>query len=162
MPANFLEQLVAEWYEYRGYFVRRNVKVGKLDRGGYECELDVVAFHPGTKHLVHIEPSSDASTWANREGRYKKKFEAGQKHIPELFIGLLKPDAVPEQIALFVVAGKKHRPLLAQGKVLHVSTFMAEIVKHFSTFSMINAQVPESFPLLRTIQFVTEYRKQLF
>ena len=25
---NFLEQMVAEWYEFRGYFVRRNVRVG--------------------------------------------------------------------------------------------------------------------------------------
>jgi hypothetical protein len=30
MPRNHLEDLVAEWYEFRGYFVRRNVQVGKL------------------------------------------------------------------------------------------------------------------------------------
>jgi len=34
--ANHLEQLVAEWLEFKGYFVRRNVKVGKLPRGGHE------------------------------------------------------------------------------------------------------------------------------
>jgi hypothetical protein len=28
-----------------------------LLEGGYECELDVVAFDPKEKHLVHIEPS---------------------------------------------------------------------------------------------------------
>ena len=43
MP-NFLEQLVREWYEYQGYFVRQNVNVGKRAKGGYECELDIVAF----------------------------------------------------------------------------------------------------------------------
>ena len=59
MAGNFLEQLVAEWYEYKGYFVRRNVLVGRRSRGGYECELDVVAFNPEEKHLVHIEPSVD-------------------------------------------------------------------------------------------------------
>jgi len=52
---NHLEQLVAEWYEYQGYFVRRNVHVGKRSNGGWECELDVVAFNPSEKHLVHIE-----------------------------------------------------------------------------------------------------------
>ena len=46
MAANYLEQLVAEWLEYQGYFVRRNVLVGKRAAGGYECELDVVAFNP--------------------------------------------------------------------------------------------------------------------
>ena len=46
MASNFLEELTAEWYEFNGYFVRRNVNVGKRPEGGYECELDVVAFHP--------------------------------------------------------------------------------------------------------------------
>ncbi|MDB5072672.1 MAG: hypothetical protein JWM87_3783 [Candidatus Eremiobacteraeota bacterium] len=43
---NFLEQLVAEWYEYRGYFVRRNVLVGRRSQGGQDGELDIVAFNP--------------------------------------------------------------------------------------------------------------------
>lgn len=51
------EDLLAEWYEYRGFFVRRNVLVGKRPNGGYECELDVVAFHLTQKRLVHLEPS---------------------------------------------------------------------------------------------------------
>ena len=29
---NFLEELVAEWYEYQGYFVRRNVLVGPSEK----------------------------------------------------------------------------------------------------------------------------------
>jgi hypothetical protein len=65
MPANFLEQLVTEWYEYKGYFIKRNVWVGRRPQGGYECELDVVAFDPISKHLVHIEPSTDASSGRN-------------------------------------------------------------------------------------------------
>jgi len=57
MPINHLEQIVAEWLEsewleYQGYFVRRNIKVGKRERGGYECELDIVALHPKEKKLV--------------------------------------------------------------------------------------------------------------
>jgi len=67
---NHLEQLVSEWYEFQGYFVRRNVHVGKRSNGGWECELDVIAFNPQKKHLVHIEPSMDANSWAKREERY--------------------------------------------------------------------------------------------
>ena len=68
MATNFFrEKLVAEWYEYNGYFIRRNVLVGKRQAGGHECELDIVGFHPGTKHLVHIEPSMDASKWEHSE-----------------------------------------------------------------------------------------------
>jgi hypothetical protein len=162
VPTNFLEQLAAEWFEYRGYFVRRNVKVGKREKGGYECELDVVAFHPETKHLVHIEPSTDASKWEKREERYKKKFEAGRKYIPAMFPGLLEATSVPEQIALLVLASRKQERFLAGGRVVRVSAFLAEVVQHFKGFSMMSAQVPEGFPLLRTLQFVAEYRTHLF
>ena len=41
---NHLEQLVGEWYEYNGYFVRRNVRVEKRLKGGFEGELDVLLF----------------------------------------------------------------------------------------------------------------------
>ena len=47
----------------------------------HESELDVVAFNPETKHLVHIEPSMDCFTWEKREKRYKQKFAAGKKDI---------------------------------------------------------------------------------
>ncbi len=33
--ANHLEQLISEWLEFKGYFVHRNVKVGKLAHGGH-------------------------------------------------------------------------------------------------------------------------------
>jgi len=100
MAANHLETLVAEWYEYRGYFVRRNVQVGKLAGGGYEFELDVVAFHPTQRLLVHVEPSVDSDSWARRELRYAKKFEAGRKYIPALFVGIPIPKHI-DQVALF-------------------------------------------------------------
>lgn len=72
MANNYLEQLVAEWYEYHGYFIRQNVLVGKRPKGGYEGELDIVAFHPESKHLAHIEPTMDAHSWAKREERFEK------------------------------------------------------------------------------------------
>lgn len=57
MEHNHLEQLIAEWYEFRGYFVRRNVHVGKRLEGGYECELGIVAFHPGERKLHRTSKS---------------------------------------------------------------------------------------------------------
>ncbi len=36
---NFIESLIAEWLAYNGYFVRRNVKVGRRPEGGWEGEL---------------------------------------------------------------------------------------------------------------------------
>ena len=51
MPNNFLEELVAEWYEFQGYFIRRNIPVGKRPKGGYQSELDIVCFHLDKKEL---------------------------------------------------------------------------------------------------------------
>ena len=56
MASNHLEQLVAEWYEIQDFFVKRNIKVGKRAQGGYECELDIVAFHPELKKLFILKP----------------------------------------------------------------------------------------------------------
>jgi hypothetical protein len=165
MAENFLEQLVAEWYEYQGYFVRRNVHVGPRPKGGYECELDVVAFHPATKNLVHVEPSTDATSWEKREHRYQKKFGAGRKYIPDMFAAVLPPGEVLEieQVALLVFAPKNTERRLAGGRVLHVSQFLLQITRHFSEAgSMMKGQVPEQFGILRTLQFVVEYRRDLF
>lgn len=158
---NFLEQLVAEWYEYQGYFVRRNVNVGKRCNGGWECELDVVAFHPGKKHLVQIEPSMDANSWEKREARYSKKFETGRKYIPELFAGIEVPAEI-EQIALFGLGSKANNPTLAGGKVWLVSDLLAEITAVLKTRRVEKEAVSEQFPLLRTIQFVCQHNRSLF
>lgn len=74
-----LESLLAEYLEWQGFLVRRNTKVGKLAHGGWEMELDIVGFHPQHHELVHYEPWIDADSWAKREARFQKKFEAGRK-----------------------------------------------------------------------------------
>src|SRR5260370_1352541 len=101
---NFLEQVTAEWLEYKGYFVRRNIHVGRRPKGGYECELDVIGFHPTLRRLRHIEPSMDSDSWAQRTARFTKKFNAGWKYIPEIFAGF-KPLPKIEQMALFGYGG---------------------------------------------------------
>jgi hypothetical protein len=158
---NFLEQLVAEWYEYQGYFVRRNIHVGKRAGGGWECELDVVAFHPGKKHLVQIEPSMDSNSWLTREKRYSKKFEAGKRYIPGIFINIDIPDQI-QQIALFGLGSKANNPTLAGGTVWLVSDLLAEIFTVLRNKRVEHEAVSEQFPLLRTIQFICQHESTLF
>ena len=154
MAGNHLESLVAEWYELRGYFIRRNVQVGKLSKGGYKCELDVVGFHPEQRSLVQIEPSLDAGSWPEREKRYKKKFDAGRKYIPGLFQGMAIPEDI-DQIALFVYGGGKSR--LAGGRVVFIRDFMEEIRADIRLRKVASAVIPEGLPLLRTLQFAAEF-----
>jgi hypothetical protein len=156
LAGNHLESLVAEWYEFRGYFVRRNVQVGKRASGGHECELDIVAFHPEQRSLVHVEPSLDGDSWAKRELRYQKKFDAGRRHIPDLFPGMAIPKHI-EQIALFVYGGGESRTQLAGGRVMFIRDFMAEVHAGISHRKIASAAIPEEFPHLRTLQFAAQY-----
>jgi len=157
---NFLEELVAEWYEYQGYFVKRNIKVGKRAKGGYECELDVVAFHPEKKSLVHIEPSNDAHSWEKRVQRFRKKFDAGKKYIPHLFKGLDIPKNI-EQIAIFGTAKTIPQNTIGGGRILLASKLLDEIFTELAPLKLMSKAIPEQWPLLRAFQFVTEYRESV-
>jgi hypothetical protein len=153
---NFLEELASQWYEYQGYFVRRNMKVGKRAAGGWECELDVVAFHPAKKHILHIEPSMDADPWPKRVARYEKKFAAGKKYIPALFTGLQVPDTI-EQIAVFGYGGKGPTPDdFAGGRVVLAKELLSEITDGLAEKRVATGAIPESYYLLRTIQFMID------
>lgn len=160
MASNYLEQLVAEWYEYQGYFVRRNVWVGKRTQGGYECELDVVGLHPGNAHLVHIEPSMDCNKWETRELRFAKKFAAGRKYIPALFKGFNVPADI-EQTALFVYGSNANHQTVGGGRVMHIREMIEQIVTRLATKQLAKDAVPEHMPILRTLQFASEYRAAL-
>jgi hypothetical protein len=158
---NHLEQLAYEWYEYRGYFVRRNTHVGQRTAGGYECELDIVAFHPTTGHVIHIEPSMDANSWAERERRYIKKFSAGRRYIPFMIPGF-KAGTPIEQVAMFGLIKNRSREELAGGKVWAVSDLLALVVAELKQRKIAKEAVPEQYPLLRTIQFMCEHSSTLF
>lgn len=158
---NFLEELVAQWYEFNGYFVRQNVLVGRRTAGGYECELDVVAFHPSQRHLVHVEASMDALPWAKREVRYRKKFEAGRTHIPDLFSGLEIPNRI-EQIALVGYGSRKNRTHVAGAEIRLVDDYLREILEALRDRRIASSAVPEDKPLLRMLQYVAEHRKAVF
>ncbi|MCX6350835.1 MAG: hypothetical protein NTX03_03125 [Bacteroidetes bacterium] len=157
---NHLEELIAEWYDYQGYFVKRNIKVGPRERGGYDGELDVVAFHPKTKHLIHLEISSDTISWAEREIKFKRNFDLGKIEIPKLFIGIDIPNDI-DQRAVFLL-GAKSRDTVGGGKLEMISDYMT-IIKHgIKEKSVERSAIPEKYPLLRTLQLAwnLKYKQQ--
>jgi hypothetical protein len=161
MANNHLEQLVAEWLEFRGYYVRRNVRVGKRPGGGYDCELDIVAFNPEAKRLLHVEPSNDAGSWEVRERRFSRKFAEGKKHIPRLFSGMDIPEEV-EQFALLGFASTRHHSKLGGATIILVPDLLRKIISILRGQRIAKNAVPEGFPLLRTLQLVGEYRAAVF
>ena len=158
---NFLEELVAEWYEYQGYFVRRNVRVGKRAKGGHEGELDVVAFHPLHRHLVHVETSMDADSWSERAQRLSQKFKTGEKHIRQLFSGLQLPEQIEKRV-VFGIGSTAKVKIIAGAQVLMVQDLLFEILTKLKSVSWFSSSVPEAYPLLRTLQVSWTFRQTLF
>lgn len=151
--ANHLEQLVAEWLEFTGYFVRRNVKVGRLKHGGWKCELDIVAYRYKDNRLLHIEPSMDANTWAKREYRYRKKFDAGQQYIQKEIFPWLKPRVTVEQWVILWAYTTNH-PKLAGGRVVPIWDFYEMVAQTVMSCGHPGGNaISEQFPLLRTIHY---------
>lgn len=112
----------------------------------------MVAFHPAKNHLVQIEPSSDAHTWQEREIRFRKKFNAGKRHIPSLFEGIKVPPDI-EQIALFASGSSRDHPSVGGGKVAIIGEFMREIRDLLKDRNVMKAVIPEQYEILRALHF---------
>ena len=147
---NFLEQLVAEWYEYSGYFVRSNVKFGKRKKGGYTGEMDVVAFDPASGVFLHIETSSDADSGARRKKRFEKKFADASNYYDTLF-----PFQKKEVRRIAVVGFEKKSNLQCHEGIKYktIRELTGEICAELKKKKLMTAAVPERYPLLRAIQF---------
>jgi len=148
---NFLEQLVAEWYAFNGCFVQTNLKFGKREAGGYEGEIDVIAFHPSTKIITHVETSGDADSWEERRQRFAKKFNTAQKYYSELF--QFDYNKV-EKVAIVGYGSKCPAGVLFDKNVTikTVPEFIAEITAVLGQQDVTKRAVPEHWPIIRALQ----------
>ncbi len=154
---NFLEQLAAEWYEYSDYFVRTNVKARRRSAGGWDSELDVLAYKPSSKLLLHIEISGDAESWAQRKKRFVSKKFVFSKSEYEWILG-----SSIDQIRKIAIVGWSRIPQAELNwgddiEVITVPKFLAEIMNTLRGKDFMSEAVPEGFPILRTVQMVLKY-----
>ena len=159
MASNYLEQLVAEWYEYSGYFVRSNSRTRKRQKGGWDIELDVLAYSPSDQRLIHIETSGDANSWQERKERFlKKKFILSHKEYESLIGSSVH---AIEKIA--IVGWSSTKSDLNWGddiKVVLIPQLLEEITTKLRDTSPLKQAVPESFPLLRAMQMALAFEKR--
>jgi len=151
---NFLEQLAAEWYEYKGNFVRTNIKFGPRAHGGYTGEIDVAAYNPETHELTHIETSADADSKAKREKRFSKKFSDAKNH----YLNIFPFKGGFKQVAILGFSDNVHT--LNFGKNITIKSipeFINDINNELKKINPAAKAVPESYPLLRAIQHSAFY-----
>jgi hypothetical protein len=146
---NFLESMVAQWYGYCGYFVRSNVHILPLKHGGYGAELDVLAFSPKDGELIHVEASSDALVWRERERRMRKKFKLPHEEYEKVF------KVKVEKVRKIAICGFS---LTSDGRhwgdieVVTVREFIRTIHEALAQINPMKQAVPENYPLLRAVQ----------
>lgn len=155
---NFLEQLAAEYYSHKQYFVRTNVKFGKRkNKGGYEGEIDVLAFRPEDLSLLHIETSMDCESWQKRKIRFQKKFRTAGAHYREVFTFEVK-----KLVKIVIVGLNKPQKPVSFGSGINIKSipeFIKEISDYLEQHNPRNQAIPENFPLLRAIQFAIHFNK---
>ena len=154
---NFLEQLAAEWYTCQGYFVKTNMKFGKRTKGGWVGEMDVAAFDPMSRKLIHIETSMDADRWEKRIIRLNRKFDDAQKYYDELFSF---PIRSVSRLAVVGTALTEPRFIRDDIEVKTCPQFIKEIGAELLQRHPLKQAVPENFPLLRAIQFAVHWGPQ--
>jgi len=156
---SFLESLVAEWYEYNGYFVRSNPRIRKRQKGGYDVEFDVLVYSPSDQRLIHIETSGDAYSWQERKDRFlKKKFILSPEEYESLIGSSVKSI---EKIAIVGWNSTKCDLNWRNDiKVLLIPELLEEITTKLRETSPLKQAVPESFPLLCAMQMALAFEKR--
>jgi len=156
---NFLEQLTGEWFTYKGYFVRTNIKMNKRSKGGWDNELDVLAYSAKEGELIHVESSWDALTWAQRKERFLKKKFVYKHEEYEALVGA-KIFRLRRMALVGLGWSAKTPSDLAWGdgiEVVLIPHFIAAIGKQLAGKDPLKDVVPEGFPRLRAIQLALRY-----
>ena len=153
----FLEQLVAEWYEYEGYFVRSNVRTRKRAKGGFDVELDVLAYDLSNNTLLHVETSGDADSWAERKRKFlTKKFILTREEY-EAIIGRKVNKIRKIAIVAYARSTKANLNWGQDIEVVLIPDFMKQIAEKLRSQHPTREAVPEGFPILRAVQTVLAY-----
>ena len=156
---NFLEQLAAEWFEYIGYFVRTNVRARKRAAGGWDMELDVLAFQPSDGTLIHVETSGDADSWLKRKNRFLNKKFILSKTEYESILGSEIKNIRCQAIVSWAKSPKVDLDWGDGIEVITIPTFLAQINTVLKGRDFMTESVPEGYPILRTIQLTLQYYK---
>jgi hypothetical protein len=154
---NFLEQIVAEWYEYEGYFVRSNVRARKRVKGGWDIELDVLAYDPSSHTLLHVETSGDADSWAERKRRFLKKKFVLEREEYEAILGCKVSNIKKVAVVGYVRSTKADLNWGQDIEVGLIPHLMTQIARKLRSQHPMQEAVPEGFPILRAVQTVLAY-----
>ncbi|WP_297453939.1 hypothetical protein [Persephonella sp.] len=163
MYQNFLEELIYEYLDFKGCFVKRNIKLRKREKGGFDREIDILALDTRNCIVYHIETSfATNKSWDQTIENFKrKKFDIKKKEYAQL-VGLEAHEIqiVKVAILLNVPKQKEKRDLFekeTKSKLYSIKEIMEEIKSPITSKDPLKEAIPEKYPLLRTIQFIHHF-----
>ncbi len=157
---NFLEQLAAEWYEYKGYFVLTNRTYGKRGEGGFEGEVDVLAVRLKERDFLHIETSTDSSSYAVRKEKFRDQFAKAARYY-RTWLPCKASEVRKIAIVGWAKEPTKDKNYFGNGIEMEtIPQFIARIAEELAGKRPTDAAVPEGFPLVRAIQFAVHYGRE--
>lgn len=161
---NFLEELAAEWYSYKGYLIHTNIifgpgkKSNNAKGGGFVGEIDVAAYEPNTGELIHIETSTDTDSWQKREAHMKKKFKNATRFYHEIFAF---HDKEIRKIAILSFADKpREQHDFGDIEIITIEKFIKTIIQELKSIDFMHHAIPENYPLMRAMQFAIYYNQK--
>ncbi|HEU4475287.1 MAG TPA: hypothetical protein VFR71_01135 [Methyloceanibacter sp.] len=149
---NHLEQLVAEWLQYNDYFVRSSVPVGPRDQGGFEGELDVIAYHFARNHLLHVECSLDALSMPNGNPSLSLSSTEGVSTSRDVFRKVSGDLDLPEPEQIVVLQLQAEVREIGGARLVTVREFVHEVYEGLKGKTPQSKAVPSNLPLLRILQ----------
>ena len=152
---NFVEELVAEWLEYKGWLVTRNVRYGEKPKGsagGYKGECDILAFHPGHGKYKHVECSQASLSRAKLAAKFLVQFNKAKDCYAILMPGSSK-------VQRLAVGGWTKEPaVIGEGiEIKTIPQFVADLCQKLEPPVPWTKILPQKFPLLRAIQCAVAY-----
>lgn len=147
---NYLEQLTAEWYSYKGYLVRTNVRCKRSDKP--KSEMDVLAYEPESQILVHIETTSYQGNVKADEKNFARKFDVAQNYYSDLRIPI--KDVKKRAIIGWAKGGSRKKMNIPGVDITSIGEFFTEIAKTLGEKDPFKKVISESWPLLRTVQLL--------
>lgn len=155
---NFIKDLVCEYYEFVGFFIRRNIPIGSSRIEG-QTTIDVLAYHYSEHILFHIEKMLDGNSWDEKIVLMSDKFGMGELYysnyvnVNNLQIQRVTITGINE---IDLEKAKKFERE-TNSKLLNIKEFMKHIKAELQKYDPFTQVIPESFPLLRAIQLALTF-----
>lgn len=158
----WLEQLVREFYEVQGYWVRTNVRFEPTGHGGYAGEADILAWDSESSVLLHVETTLATTAWSDRSKRIEKQFTKAAQHYEEMFPLPRGRIIRVEKVAILRISrnSKGMKQGIPGAKLVPLGEFMCQVADLVTARFRGNRSPPEQYPLLRTIYFLKKAERE--